>query len=427
MASSPASSTLLGTERRVLALAFARMADALGNSFLIIVLPLYIASGTVAGDVFGLAESMVTGIVLALFGIASSLTQPFAGRLSDWAGHRKLFVLAGLLVFSVANLSFLWADEYWMLFAIRIVQGGAAAFTITASIALVNEVSEMRSRGGNMGVYNAFRLVGFGAGPIAASLMVEAGPFDLPGLGSITGFEAAFLIAAGAALVSSLLVAGLVEDPDETAPTERALGIRIWSNESGRVLDPIFALGIATLVMAACFALLSAIEPEVNARLGQGPVLFSVEFVALIAVLAVAQPLVGRASDEVGRRRFILVGLVGLVPTTLFQGIVVEPWQMIAVRALQGVAGAMVFAPALALAGDYATKGQSGAQLSVLTVAFGLGIAAGQLLAGFFVQLGFVIPFAVGAALAVFGLIVVATQVEDRFAGAGQSPAKSHA
>ena len=427
MASSSASSTLLGTDRRVLALAFARMADALGNSFLIIVLPLYIASGTVAGDVLGLEESMVTGIVLALFGIASSLTQPFAGRLSDWAGYRKLFVLAGLLVFSVANLSFVWADEYWMLFVIRIVQGGAAAFTITASIALVNEVSEMRSRGGNMGVYNAFRLVGFGAGPIAASLMIEAGPFDLPGVGPVTGFDAAFLIAAGAALVSSALVAALVEDPDETAPTERSLGIRVWSEQPGRLLDPIFALGIATLVMAACFAFLSAIEPEVNARLDQGPVLFSVEFVALIAVLAVAQPLVGRASDEVGRRRFILVGLVGLVPTTLLQGVVGEPWQMIGVRALQGVAGAMVFAPALALAGDYATKGQSGAQLSVLTVAFGLGIAAGQLLAGFLVSLGFVVPFAVGAGLAVMGTAVVATQVEDRFAGAGPSPAQSHA
>jgi MFS family permease len=100
---------------------------------------------------------------------------------------------------------------------------------------------------------------------------------------------------------------------------------------------------------------------------------------------------------------------------------------MIGVRALQGVAGAMVFAPALALAGDYATKGQSGAQLSVLTVAFGLGIAAGQLLAGFFVQVGFIVPFAVGAALAAVGLVVVATQVEDRFTAAGQSPAKTHA
>ena len=36
---------MLGTDKRVLSLALARMADALGNSFLIIVLALYIAGG----------------------------------------------------------------------------------------------------------------------------------------------------------------------------------------------------------------------------------------------------------------------------------------------------------------------------------------------------------------------------------------------
>jgi MFS family permease len=74
----------------------------------------------------------------------------------------------------------------------------------------------------------------------------------------------------------------------------------------------------------------------------------------------------------------------------------------------------MVFAPALALAGDYTQKGQSGAQLSVLTVAFGLGIAAGQLLAGFFVSYGFSIPFAVGGGCAAGAVVLVATQVHDR-------------
>jgi predicted MFS family arabinose efflux permease len=49
--------------------------------------------------------------------------------------------------------------------------------------------------------------------------------------------------------------------------------------------------------------------------------------------------------------------------------------------------------------------------LSVLTISFGLGIAIGQLIAGFFVQFGFVVPFAVGAVLATVGLGLVLTQV----------------
>jgi len=403
----------LGVDRRVLALAFARMADAMGNSFLIIVLPLYVASETVTGRLFGIPTSLVAGVVLALFGIASSIAQPLAGRLSDRLGRRKVFVLAGLLVFSVINLTFAWATQYWELFLLRVVQGTAAAFTITASIALVNEGSDPARRGSHMGIYNSFRLVGFGAGPLLASTLLEMGPFHLPGSVELTGFEVTFGVAAGAALLSAGMVAALVQDPEETAPAPRRLALQIWDRTRGG-LDPIFALGLATLVMAACMALLSAIEPEVNARLGQGPFLFSVEFVALIAALAVLQPAVGRASDRWGRRPFIVAGLVGLVPTTIGQGLVGAPWEMILMRVLQGVAGAMVFAPALALAGDYTVKGQSGAQLSVLTVSFGLGIAFGQLTAGFFVQYGFPIPFGVGAGLAAGAALLVHTQVHDR-------------
>jgi MFS family permease len=389
------------------------MADAVGNSFLIIVLPLYVASETVGGSVFGIPSSMVAGVVLALFGIASSIAQPLAGRLSDRMGRRKIFVIGGLVVLGAINLMFAAATAYWHLFALRVLQGLAAAFTITASLAIVNEMSDPESRGGNMGVYNSFRLIGFGAGPLLASALLELGPFVLPGGIQVTGFEATFGVAAGTAFLGTVLVGLLVQDPEGTGPAPRRLALRVWDrSDQGTRLDTIFALGLATLVMAACMALLSAIEPEVNARLDQGPVLFAVEFVALIAALAAFQPVVGRASDRVGRKPFIVVGLLALIPTTVIQGLVTAPWQMIVARVLQGGAGALVFAPALALAGDHTARGQSGAQLAVLTVAFGLGIATGQLTAGFFVPFGFAVPFMIGGGLAAAGTVLVLTQVE---------------
>lgn len=409
-----AAQQLFGVDRRVLALAIARMADAMGNSFLVIVLPLYVASGAVTGSVFGLSEPMIAGLVLALFGIASSIAQPFAGRLSDRLGRRRVFVVTGLVVFTFANLAFVWAFDYVTLFGLRILQGGAAALTITASIALVNEMSQVDSRGGNMGVYNSFRLVGFGAGPLLASVLIEGGPYRFSGLDvTITGFEGAFYIAAASALVSALLVLWLVDDPEETQPTDRALAIAIRDATGRNVLDPIFTLGMATLVMAACIAMLSTLEPEVNQRLDQGPVLFSIEFVALIVALAIFQPLVGRMSDKRGRKTFVVVGLLALIPTTLVQGFLSTPTEMIVARAAQGIAAALVFAPALALAGDLADRGQSGAQLSVLTVSFGLGISAGQLLAGFLVGFGFAVPFAIGAGLAGLGAALVASEVVE--------------
>lgn len=409
---------------RVLVLGAARMADALGNSFLIIVLPLYVASGEVGGNgLGGLSAPMISGLVLALFGIVSSVAQPVAGRLSDRAGRRKLFVILGLVIFAFANWSFSLVDSYIGLLAVRALQGVAAAFTITAGVALVSELSDLGSRGGNMGIYNALRLVGFGAGPLMAGVVVEAGPYRIAGLPELTGYDAAFAIAALAAVVSAVLVHLFVEDPEETRPARDRMKLRVLDRDGHRLLDPIFTLGVATFVMAACIALLSPIEPEINERLGQGPVLFSVEFSALIAALAVVQPLVGRASDTRGRKAFIVVGMVGLAPTTLMQGLVVEPWQMIVARLLQGVAAALVFAPGLALAGDLSEKGQTGAQLSVLTMSFGLGISAGQILSGWLVRYGIPAPFAVGAGLALVGLAAVQTQVRPARARAEGAPA----
>ena len=402
---------IFGTDRRVVILGFARMADAMGNSFLIVVLPLYIASESIKGELLGLTESLITGLILGLFGLITSFSQPFTGRLSDKVGKRKLFVVLGLAIFTIANFSYTLADTYFLLMLIRIAQGIAAAFTITASLALVSELSQKKTRGNNMGVYNSFRLIGFGLGPLASGILVENGPYEMPIIGPINGFVASFLVASGAALLSALLVALLVSDPEETEPSKRKMKIRIASKDEGRLLDPIFALALATLVMSFGFSLLAPIETKTNERLSQGPFMFSLEFSALIGALAVVQPIIGKASDRFGRRIFVLIGLIGLIPIVFLEGLVTEPWQMITTRAFHGISAAMVFAPSLALAGDLAEKGETGTQLSVVTMAFGLGISMGSFVSGYAIRFGYVTPFIVGSVLAGIGALIVSTQV----------------
>jgi MFS family permease len=316
---------LFGTDRRVVILGIARMADALGNSFLIVVLPLYIASGSINGDLFGLSETLITGLILGLFGLVTSFVQPFAGRLSDKFGKRKLFVLLGLALFTLANFAYSIAHSYPLLMLIRVAQGIAAAFTITASLALVSELSQNKTRGNNMGIYNSFRLIGFGLGPLGSGILVENGPYNIPFIGSIDGFVASFFVASAAALLSALLVSFLVSDPETTKPSKRKMKIRLISKEKGRLLDPIFALALATLAMSFGFALLSPIETLTNQRLSQGPFMLSLEFSALVGALAIVQPIIGKASDQFGRRIFIVIGLICLIPIVLVQGMVTQP------------------------------------------------------------------------------------------------------
>jgi MFS family permease len=399
----------LGIEKSVVALGVARMADAVANSMLIVTLPLYIAAGP--DDSLGLSASAETGIVLATFGVVSAFLQPIAGRLSDLAGRRRAFVLGGL--FTLAGFNFLYslASGFWLLMTIRLGQGASAAFTITGSIALVNELSDPSARGGNMGIFNALRLVGFGVGPMMAGFVVSSGPYHVLGA-ELGGYETVFYLATIGALVGGAMVALLVREPEHASKDVGEVEVHLRGVQ-GRALDPIFTLAIGTFVMAACIALLASIETRVNARLHQDARWFGIQFAAFIFSIALCQPFLGRASDHWGRKPFVVIGLLLLAPTTLAQGLVTTPVQMVVARIAQGISGAMVFAPALALAGDLVVEGQSGAQLAVVTMAFGLGLAAGQLSSGFLVHWGFVVPFAVGGVLALCAAALVHREVDE--------------
>ncbi|MBP2250035.1 MFS family permease [Halarchaeum solikamskense] len=400
-----------GPDRRVVALGIARLADSFGNALLIVALPLYVASDRVGGRTLGLSVAVLAGVVLAAFGVFDAVIQPVAGRLSDRLGRRRAFVLAGLVVLCVTDLAFLATDSYLGLFAARAVQGLGVGCTVTASVALINEYSTPDTRGMHFGVFNALRLVGFGLGPVVAGLLVARGPYDLLGH-AIGGFALSFDIAAAAAALGLVVVLALVRDPVSTsAAAAKDLGFAVTDGTGG--LDPVFALGVATLVLALGIAFFAAIEPAINARLDQSAAAFGAQFAAFVTTFVCTQPIAGRLSDRYGRKRFVVAGLLVAAPALLLQGFVAGPWGLGVLRALQGVGAAMAFGPALALAGDYASGGNDAATLSVLTMAFGLGAGIGPVVAGPLTAYGFTAPFVVTAALSALAALVVQTQVPD--------------
>ena len=399
---------ITNTDRRVLVLAFARTADAFGNSFLVVVLPLYVAGpidlGGLAGVPVPLAGSLTgalaIGIALSAFSVASSLAQPLVGRLSDRTGRRRAFVLCGLVVLAAVNAAYVFTEGYPVVLGLRVLGGVGAALTIPPTVALIDDVAP-DARGESFGVFNAARLLGFGVGPVVAGAIVSVDRYAVAGR-TVSGFDVAFVVAAAAAALGFVLVARFVRDPDglTSAGTERSL-----------------AAGVASFAIAAVLAGFAPLENAINARLDQNSTVFAIQFAAGVLATISLQAPIGRASDRYGRRPFLLAGFVLLVPATLAQGFVFDSLSMLVARFGQGVAVTLVYTPALALAGDLAGTGGTAGRLATVTTAYGLGVAVGPIVAGALVGYGFATPFVVGAALGVCGFGLVYVGVEESASG----------
>ena len=352
-----------GLNRTVVALSFARFADAIGNSILIVVIPLYVAH--LPGP--DLPDSFLVGLLISAYGIIFTFAQPLTGSFSDRLGRRKIFIQSGLVLMMISTLAYIFAGRYLSLVIIRLLQGVGVAFTVPASLAVMAESSHQSTRGGTMGFYSMLRMAGFALGPLIGGLLEVN-----------VGFDAAFLAGGGLLSLGILMVHFWVKEPTpEVQAGSEDIHFAIFDRkllEGGLIY-----LGLAMFMMSSAFSMMSALENEFNQRLQQTAVGFGIAFGALTASRFLFQLPFGRLSDRIGRRPLIVWGLVLMAPATTLLGFANSTLQLSGVRVFQGFASSMIAAPAFALVGDIAQAGGEGRQMSILAMGFGLGTAIGPL------------------------------------------------
>jgi hypothetical protein len=97
----------IGASRVILALSAARMGDAVGNSILFIVIPLYVAKLPVPWC--PLPETVRAGLLIALYGFVNALIQPFVGALINRTNGRKIFIQSGLVLMGLGTFAYIIA------------------------------------------------------------------------------------------------------------------------------------------------------------------------------------------------------------------------------------------------------------------------------------------------------------------------------
>ncbi len=381
-----------GINRAVLALSVARLADALGNSLLFIIIPLYIAK--LPKDYFHFPLPIMVGILISIYGFVVAFLQPIMGALSDHLGRRKILIQFGLGMIALCTLAFTLATKYLDLLFLRTFQGVAVAITIPAAMSLMAAITKKETRGGAMGVYSTFRMMGFVAGPLLGGFILDH-----------FGFDAAFYTGSGFILLAMLLVQIWVDDVRIIFKDNKRPKTKIIDKE---LLSPgILSAGVATFLMASAFSMVTTLENEFNSKLGISAFGFGFAFSMLMVGRLLLQVPLGRLSDFIGRKPLIIGGLILMAPATILLGGVANLTQFVLVRLGQGIAAAAIAAPAFAIAADLSVKGGEGRQMSVITMGFGLGIATGPLIAGLLAVIFFDLPFLAVGILNLVGAGVV--------------------
>lgn len=126
-------------------------------------LPLYcIAAGMNAAAI---------GVLFTIQIIATALTNPMMGRLSDRYG-RRLMITVGLIVGAVAIGMIPFLKTFWALTPIAVLFGISFAIVTSSTSAYVSDLAKAKAYGSALGVMSTIMDIGQASGPIISGILV---------------------------------------------------------------------------------------------------------------------------------------------------------------------------------------------------------------------------------------------------------------
>lgn len=143
------------------------------------------------------------------------------------------------------------------------------------------------------------------------------------------------------------------------------------------------AVGVGTFVTAMGGAAVNTVLPLIANTYGAS--LSTIEWVVMAYLLAVSSLLLtfGRLGDMLGHKRVYAVGFLVLIIGSALAGMAPTEWLLVASRAVQGVAGAMLMASSPAIITGAFPASQRGQALGMQGTMTYLGLTIGPSLGGF--------------------------------------------
>ena len=250
------------------------------------------------------SDELLIGLPIALFMLAAAIMVPLGGGLADRFGARRVF-LAGIVPAAVGYAGTFLAQGYYDFIAWRVLSGVGYGLIFIAAQAWVAENTDERNRAQGMAVFVGAVFVATICGPSIGGILADR-----------IGFEATFLISAGLASVSGLIIYNMLEDVEgRRAQHQAAIGSTEWRAllSDRRLLAVTVFAGVPGKLILAGF--LFYLVPLYLSELGNRPAVIGWMMMLYgVSTLAV-MPLAARFADRSGRHATVVAaggGLAGL-------------------------------------------------------------------------------------------------------------------
>jgi EmrB/QacA subfamily drug resistance transporter len=178
------------------------------------------------------------------------------GSLADRFG-RKRFFLVGLTVFAVASVGAAFSGSVDPLIACRAIMGAGAAFTIPASLSIINDIfRDSGERARAIGIWAGTVGLGIAIGPIAGGLLLSSFWWGSIFLVNVPIVAIAF-IGALAFVADSKNPSAMRPDPVGSVLSISGFGLLLWAivegPDQGWTSSAVIAVGLASFVALGCF------------------------------------------------------------------------------------------------------------------------------------------------------------------------------
>jgi EmrB/QacA subfamily drug resistance transporter len=279
------------------------------------------------------------------------------GRLGDITG-RRLLLLAGIFLFTVASILCGVAPTLWLLIAARAAQGIGAAIMMALTMAFVGETVPKAKTGSAMGLLGTMSAIGTALGPSLGGVLIAGLGWRAIFLVTVPLGILTFLLAhrylpvdrrpvdcqgpktgrAGFDTIGTLLLAltlaayalAMTIGRGSFGPLNMALllaavsGIGLFVLAEARAASPLIRLAMfRDPVLSASLAMSALVSTVMMATLVVGPFYLSAALgldAALVGLVLSVGPLVvaltgvpaGRIADRFGAQRTTIVGLIGI-------------------------------------------------------------------------------------------------------------------